>query len=298
MGPTATSSPASVSIAVIGDVHGSWGEQDVDYFNRSDYDLILFVGDLGGGALRSDLGVARSISRLTRPTFVLPGNHDAVHIAQLAAEVTQQRSLIALFSAGQERRREAFDKALGGVEMCGYGLHPQRKGTTDFDIISCRPHSMGGPSLAFAPFLSRAYGIDSLTASAERLTSLIDASSSNRLLFFAHNGPTGLGAGEADIWGCDFKRDGGDWGDEDLTLAIDHARRQGKEVLGVLAGHMHLRTRSGEIRPWRVEKDGVLYINAARVPRIFTKSQRPRLRHHVALTIGEGLLTATEVLVS
>jgi hypothetical protein len=195
MGPTATSSPASVSIAVIGDVHGSWGEQDVDYFNRSDYDLILFVGDLGGGALRSDLGVARSISRLTRPTFVLPGNHDAVHIAQLAAEVTQQRSLIALFSAGQERRREAFDKALGGVEMCGYGLHPQRKGTTDFDIISCRPHSMGGPSLAFAPFLSRAYGIDSLTASAERLTSLIDASSSNRLLFFAHNGPTGLGAG-------------------------------------------------------------------------------------------------------
>ena len=34
-------------IALIGDLHSSWDETDVAYFNRSDYALLLFTGDLG-----------------------------------------------------------------------------------------------------------------------------------------------------------------------------------------------------------------------------------------------------------
>ena len=36
----------TVKLAVIGDVHLHFNQFDVDYFNTSNYDLILFVGDL------------------------------------------------------------------------------------------------------------------------------------------------------------------------------------------------------------------------------------------------------------
>lgn len=35
-------------VAVIGDVHSAWNWQDVAYFNRSEYELVLVAGDLGG----------------------------------------------------------------------------------------------------------------------------------------------------------------------------------------------------------------------------------------------------------
>ena len=65
--------------------------------------------------------------------------------------------------------------------------------------------------------------------------------------------------------------------------------------MAVIAGHMHLRTKQGTERPWKLEIDGTLYINAARVPRIFSDSNDV-YRHHIALTIdGEGI-SAEEVL--
>ena len=91
------------------------------------------------------------------------------------------------------------------------------------------------------------------------------------LLVLSHNGPAGLGDRADSIWGCDFREEEGDWGDPDLTQAIDHARAQGKRVLAVIGGHMHLRTKQGVERPWRTERDGTLYLNAARVPRIFSR---------------------------
>ena len=97
------------------------------------------------------------------------------------------------------------------------------------------------------------------------------------------------------MWGCDFREDGGDWGDPDLADAIDHARASGKRVMAVIAGHMHLRTRQGVERPWQLEVDDTLYINAARVPRIFSRSGEV-YRHHVAVTISERGIHANEVL--
>ncbi len=281
-------------IAVIGDIHGSWDDQDVQYFNDSDYDLLLFVGDLGGGTLRSDLAVARSIARLSLPALVMPGNNDAIHLAQLAAEFLHQKGLIRLLSVGQQRRSRSLATALGEVQMVGYSLHSISHGNTAFDIIACRPHPMGGPSLSFVPHLERAYGIRSLEESAEKLISLVDSATSSRIIFFAHNGPTGLGDRAGDIWGCDFKREEGDWGDPDLEVAIDHAIAQGKQAIAVLGGHMHLRTKQGTERPWRLEKNGIHYVNAARVPRIFPK-EKETLRHHVALDVGAESISLREV---
>ena len=53
-----------IRIAVVGDIHAFWGPPDVEYFNQSDYDLVLFVGDLGGYTVGGTLKVARSIARL------------------------------------------------------------------------------------------------------------------------------------------------------------------------------------------------------------------------------------------
>ena len=114
-------------------------------------------------------------------------------------------------------------------------------------------------------------------------------------MFVSHNGPVGLGSGADDMWGCDFMPNGGDWGDPDLRVAIDHARQAGKKVLAVVAGHMHIRTKQGIERPWKLEVDDTLYINAARVPRIFSGSEDV-FRHHVAVTISEGGVQAHEVL--
>jgi uncharacterized protein (TIGR04168 family) len=93
------------------------------------------------------------------------------------------------------------------------------------------------------------------------------------VLFLAHNGPSGLGGQAQDLWGRDFDPDGGDWGDADLRGAIEHARGRGLRVLAVLAGHMHwaLRGRPGVQRRWQLQERGTLYVNAARVPRVFTQ---------------------------
>ena len=117
------------------------------------------------------------------------------------------------------------------------------------------------------------------------------------MLLLAHNGPTGLGARKDDLWGCDFRESEGDFGDPDLEHAIGHARTAGKPVRAVIAGHMHHAVRGGSTRRWRARRDGVLYVNAARVPRIFEANGRT-LRHHVELTIAGGVARAREVLLS
>ena len=66
-------------------------------------------------------------------------------------------------------------------------------------------------------------------------------------------------------------------------------------VLAVIAGHMHLRTRQGDERPWKLESDGTLYVNAARVPRIFS-GEDDVYRHHVSVTIDEESLQVEEIL--
>jgi len=281
-----------VRLAVIGDVHHHWDAQDVALLDAAGYDLIVFVGDLAGLRLRGTLAVARAIATLTSPVLVVPGNHDAPNAMQLLGEMLHSRALIRLADRDTGGRRDAIAAALGEGTLAGYSRHPLVDG---LELIAARPHSMGGPTLSFAPYLSRRYGVESMEDSAQRLIALVDASPAQNLLFVGHNGPTGLGARRDSIWGCDFKADEGDFGDPDLRAAIDHARATGRRVVGVVAGHMHRRLRGGGRRTERVEEDGVLYVNAARVPRIWSEGGVQR-RHHVALTWDGDRLDAQEVI--
>lgn len=284
-------------IGVIGDLHTHWDEIDVAHFDRSDYELLLFTGDLGGGSRDSSLRVARTISRLRKPTLVMPGNNDTGDIGELAAELAH-RDALRQFSAvrlGQSASGAAARPST--VRLCGYSSHLLGSGSTAATLIAGRPHSMGGVELSFRDHMQSAWGIGSVAASAQRLVELVDQAATRDLVFFSHNGPTGLGHAPTDMWGCDFKPGGGDWGDPDLALAIDHALTQGRRVLAVIGGHMHLRTKCGNQRPWHAQRGGVLYVNAARVPRIFS-AQDDTHRHHLAVTLEPDSIEIAEVLVT
>ncbi len=285
---------STFKIGVIGDLHTHWDDIDVLQFCQSDYDLLYFTGDLGGGTPESCLRVARNLSQLNRTTLVMPGNNDLADIDEFAAELHHRSGLqtIAAIRQGQDSPAAASH---GGINLCGYSLHSFDHHDTDFTIVAGRPHSMGGPDLSFTDYMVRTYGIGSVTESADRLVALVDETPSDTLLFFSHNGPTGLGGAPEDMWGCDFMPDGGDWGDPDLRTAIDYAKQAGKRVLAVIAGHMHLRTKEGAERPWSREVNGTLYVNAARVPRIF--SDDDVYRHHVRLSVTNDDVSVSEELI-
>lgn len=281
----------SLRLAVVGDVHLAFGPADVAYLDAQGYDAVLFVGDLSGYARRGALRVARYVRSLKTRAFVIPGNHDTVGAPQLLAEMMQNETAIQMTGAGQRERVEELRAQLSPAVLAGYSIH-RLEGVT---MIAGRPHSFGGPRLAFRPYLTEAFRVGSLDASAARLRWLVDDVKDERVVFLAHNGPSGLGERRDSIWGCDFRRSEGDFGDPDLEAAITHARVKGKRVLAVIAGHMHHALRGRGTREWRQEKDGTLYVNAARVPRVFKQDGREK-RHYVEVVIERDRATAREIL--
>lgn len=283
-----------VKIGVIGDVHLVWDERDTRALDAAGYDLILFVGDLSAYGTEGGLGVARAIAKLRTPALVLPGNHDAVTVPQLAAEVMRTPRLARdALALGMPARVSQLDKALGPVPVCGYSLH--RFEALGLTVLAARPHSMGGQRLSAERYLGHRFGVRSMAESAARLCELIDAAPAHDpLLVLAHCGPTGLGAARSDIYGCDFRPEQGDWGDPDLRTALTHARNTGKRVRAVIAGHMHHALRGGGERTWQVQEDGITHINAAHVPRKRRGAQGEE-RHHVRLTLAEQDLTVEPI---
>jgi len=286
-----------IHIAVIGDVHSKFDLQDVAYFNQSDDALLLFLGDLAKYRHREGIEVAKIMARLTKPALYIPGNHDGVHALQLLAEVKQNKFWSNTFSSGLQRRMRQIQNVIGNVTVCGYSTHSFDFDGIAFDVIAGRPFAMGGSHFSYAAHLQRTYGIDSMVASAQRLKQCVDAAQSDQLVFLAHNGPTGLGTANTDMWGCDFRPEAGDFGDWDLQQAIEYAQQQGKRVLAVLAGHMHHQVKGGGLREWQRKIGEVVFVNAARVPRIFELDGGP-CHHHVRLSVGKTAVTIQEMLVS
>lgn len=286
-----------IDIAVIGDVHCRFDRQDIAYFNQSDYALLLFVGDLARYRHREGVQMAALISQLTKPALFLPGNHDAVHALHLLAEIKQSRFWSRLFSHRQAARVRRLQQAAGAVQFVGYSTHPFDINGIRFDLIAGRPFAMGGSQFSYASYLQQVYGIQGLEASAAKLKQCVDATQSDRLIFLAHNGPTGLGTTRTDIWGCDFQPAAGDFGDRDLQEAVEYARLQGKQPLAVVAGHMHHAVKGGGERRWWIFVNGIHYVNAAHVPRIFRQNGR-LYHHHVRLSIGETAVLVKEMLIA
>lgn len=285
----------AVRLAVIGDVHLRWSAEDNAALDARGYDAALFVGDLAGYRPRGGLEVARTIARLRTPALVIPGNHDGTTAAQLLAEVVQHDASVSLTAGGMEERVALLREALGPGVLAGYSVRELRGAGGDrLECVAARPHSFGGPRLAFRPFLRTVFGVDSLEASAERLRGLVDQCTGERVIFLAHCGPSGLGDRRDSIWGVDFRRAQGDHGDPDLRAAIEHARSRGKKVLAVLAGHMHHALHGGGRRTWQVREGETLFVNAARVPRTWREGEQ-RKRHWVEVVIEGEHAEAREV---
>ena len=63
----------TLKIAVVGDVHDQWENEDGITLKRLNVDLVLFVGDFGNESVE----VVRKIADLDIPKAVVMGNHDA-----------------------------------------------------------------------------------------------------------------------------------------------------------------------------------------------------------------------------
>ncbi|MEQ9364889.1 MAG: metallophosphoesterase [Leptospirales bacterium] len=282
-------------IAIIGDIHKAWDGFDIDYFNQSACDAILILGDLPGRSHRGVNGVAERLARLKKPAYFMPGNHDGVTLGQFMGELRQNQKWIEKYAPRQAPLCESLEAALGAIVYTGYSRHVLEFGDERINLIAGRPHSMGGPTLAFAPYLSERFGVATLADSAARLRALFDECD-GPIIFFSHNGPAGLGAERDSIWGCDFMPEGGDFGDPDLAEALSYARSKNKTVLAVIAGHMHHHLRGGGERRWFLrDEHGTAIVNAARVPRIL-KLKGERRHHHIALQIEGGSARITEIL--
>jgi len=267
---------ADMRIAIIGDVHAQWAAADTDYFARSGHDLVLFVGDLPSATHRDLLAVASRMASLRTPAILIPGNHDGTRPVQVLAEATRVGANLALWRGGQQRRIDRLRRALGSVALGGYSVHP----CGVVDVVACRPHAMDGRYLSFQPYLAEAFGISDLPASAARLRHCVDQCT-QPIVFLSHNGPSGLGDTRDDLFGR--SRPEFDNGDRDLAEAIAYARSSGHRVLASVSGHMH-HSGDGGMRRWTVSREGVRYVNAARVPRVFRREGRT-WRHCVELDI-------------
>lgn len=282
------------AVAVIGDLHSAWEVEDLGYFNRSAYPVVFVTGDLGRTRSQDGRFVARSLTQLTAEVLVMPGNNDVDDYPHIRAELTYRRARADLLADAWAEGR-SLPPSAEPTSLCGYSLHPLTLNGLSLTVVAGRPFSMGGSQLSFPEALARLYHVRSMRDSTDKLIALVDQVATEHVVFFAHNGPTGMGAQPEDIWGRDFHADAGDWGDPDLRAAIDHAVARGRNVLAVVAGHMHwaLRGQLASVRRWQLQRDGILYLNAARVPRVFARGQIT-LRQHIRLHLTASGARAEE----
>jgi uncharacterized protein (TIGR04168 family) len=250
--------PEGCRLIVVGDVHDQWTAEDVAWIDAERADAVLFVGDLPTMWHRQLLDVAARVSALRTPALLVPGNHDGPAPTTLVVDALTAGRRSLGDARRHAQRMDQLRAALQPVQLVGYSTHA----VGSHAIVACRPHGMDGRRASFGPFLRQRFGVVDLSSSAARLRRLVRGVPEGRpIVFLAHNGPAGLGAGGP--WGVG----GRDLGDPDLTAAVEFARERGHAVPAVLAGHVHHRGDAGR-RRWWVRADGTAYVNAARSPRI------------------------------
>lgn len=251
-----------MKFALIGDIHGYWNNKDIEFFNSSDYDCLFFTGDLKGSPFREK----PKFLGLTKKAYLIPGNWDGTTLTGIIGEILQSKRLIQLGTYGQVFREKQFAKATGPISILGYSSVSLSK-ENDLALIVGRPHAMGG-GFSFAPFLQKKYFVGSMLQSIEKYKALIQTTKEKNIIFLSHNGPSGLGSDKDSLYGADFRKNGGDFGDKDLRVAIDFAKEIGKKVPLVLSGHMHHSIGKNKERETLHYEGGTFYVNGAKVPRI------------------------------
>lgn len=237
---------------------------------NGDQDLVAFVGDLGD----EDVELVQEVSAIAAEKAVILGNHDAWQ------SFSRRRPTGKLRQSLEALDRDHIAYAVREIPNAGISM------------IGARPFSWGGPSLRSPELYDRLYGITDMTSSADKIYEAARCAQHRDLVLLAHNGPSGLSRAPQDIYGKDFGRAGGDWGDPDLELAIQRIERSGWRVPCVIAGHMHHRLLSprGALRTRFLMRGSTLYVNPAIVPRIRPMADGETVAHFVRMVWCEGSL--------
>jgi uncharacterized protein (TIGR04168 family) len=269
---------AKITIAVVGDVHGLWEHEDAIALDRLGVDLVLFVGDFGNEAVE----VVRQIAAVKTPKAAIMGNHDAWYTAS-----SWGRQKAPYNRATEDRVQQQLD-LLGEAHV---GFDKLNFSQFALSVVGSRPFSWGGSTWRNSQFYRERYGINNFAESTQQIVESAKNTAYDTLLFIAHNGPDGLGNKTESICGRDWKLEGGDYGDPDLTEAIARVRDLGKSIPLVTFGHMHheLKNPRGKRRNIVRVKDRTVYFNAACVPRIVRDSEGDK-RSFSLVTLRHGIV--------
>lgn len=264
-------------IAIVGDVHDQWDDGDAAALKHLGVDLVLLVGDFGNESVE----VVRSIAQLDLPKAAIFGNHDAWFTAtswgrgmktHTEDRVQQQLDLLSDFHVG-----------FGKLDFHHLGL----------TVVGSRPFSWGGPSWRNRQFYQQRFEVKGFEASTAKIVAAAATAAYPTVILIGHSGPAGLGSQPEAICGKDWQPMGGDYGDPDLTAAIDQIRASGKQIPLVAFGHMHHKLRHTQARlRTMLEQDtrDTIYLNAASVPRILPTPTGTR-RNFSLVTLEAGVVT-------
>ncbi|MGP0129542.1 MAG: TIGR04168 family protein [cyanobacterium endosymbiont of Rhopalodia musculus] len=270
-------SKQKLTIAVVGDIHGQWEEDDNLALENLGVDLVLFVGDFGNEAV----SIVRLIANLDLPKAAIMGNHDAWYTA---SDWGREQ-------CPYDRTREDWLQAqldLLGTAHVGYAKLDFVE--LNLSVVGSRPYSWGGSQWKNKSFLRDHYGVTSFAESTAKIVAAAQQATYNTIVLLGHNGPTGLGEEPEAICGRDWKPLGGDHGDPDLAQAIIEVHALGKHIPLVTFGHMHHRLRYTNARlRIQVEHNSTktIYLNAASVPRYIEKD-KVKLRNFSLVSLNQG----------
>lgn len=269
-----------IKIAVVGDVHDQWEEDDAIALKHLGVDLVLFVGDFGNESVE----VVKAIASLDIPKAAVFGNHDAWYTA-----TDWGRKKCPYDRRTEDWVQEQMD--LLGTADVGYGKldFPE----FNLTVVGSRPFSWGGPEWKYSQFYQERFGVSSLAQSRDRILAAAQSADTDTVIFLGHNGPTGLGSRPEDPCGKDWQPLGGDFGDSDLEAAIAQTKHLGKSIPLVTFGHMHhqLRHTKQYLRKSVVTSpDGTVYLNAASVPRM-VQHGLVRQRNFSLVTLQAGVVS-------
>ena len=269
-----------VKIAVVGDVHALWEDEDAIALKHLGVDLVLFVGDFGN----ESVDVVRRIASIDLPNAAILGNHDAWYTA---SDWGRKR-------CPYDRNKEDWVQQqldLLGEAHVGYGYldFPNLK----LSVVGSRPFSWGGEVWKNEQFYQERYGVTNFEESIDRIVAAAKSAAYETIVFLGHNGPVGLGARPEDPCGRDWQPLGGDYGDPDFAEAIAQTKAMGKEIPLVTFGHMHhnLRHTKQHLRTAiSTSSEGTVYLNSASVPRII-QTESDRLRNFFLVALESGIVS-------
>lgn len=268
-----------LKIAVVGDVHDQWEDDDGIALKHLGVDLVLFVGDFGN----ESVNVVKAIASVDIPKAAVMGNHDAWYSA------TDWGRKKCPYDRTQEDWVQQQLDLLGETHV---GYSKLDFPDLNLSVVGSRPFSWGGPQWKYADFYQERYAVNGFEESCDRIVAAANSAAYETIIFIGHNGPVGLGSSPEDPCGKDWEPKSGDFGDPDFTEAIARTRAAGKIIPLVTFGHMHhsLRHTKKVLRKSLIATENTIYLNAARVPRI-VQNESDRLRNFSIVTLEAGVVS-------